>query len=350
MQKNSFKQLPVPLSARIENANESYLYFGGTAYLGIPQNKEFIKRYVQGIDLFGLNNGTSRNNNIQLNIYNEAEQFAAEKYGADAALISSSGYLAAQLTVKELSTLGQLRYAPATHPALWLNDAPDVKGSFNDWAKNLVAEIKDSQEKSWVIVSNSMNNLYPEVYDFSIFGTIAADKNVILIVDDSHGIGINNNGLGAYSSLPKANHIDAVVVASMAKALGVDAGLVLGSTKTIARLKQTSTFLGASPPAAAGLFAFMHANPIYQVQLEKLLKLSSEFATALKNESTWSFISDFPVFLARKAEINTQLLQDRILISSFPYPDKDGNLINRIVLSSWHNSNDLRQLIRSLKK
>ncbi|RYG20428.1 MAG: aminotransferase class I/II, partial [Chitinophagaceae bacterium] len=103
-----------PISRKISVDNESYLYFGGTAYLGIPQHEGFQKLYLQGLGLFGLNNGTSRSNNVQLPIYDEAEQFAATYFGSESCLITSSGYLAAQLTIKHLFSVGEVRYAPAT--------------------------------------------------------------------------------------------------------------------------------------------------------------------------------------------------------------------------------------------
>lgn len=350
MLNKSFKHLSVALAANLDVNSKKFLYFGGTAYLGIPQHSDFQKLYIEGIQRFGLNNGTSRNNNIQLGIYNDAEQFAAEKYGAAAALITSSGYLAAQLSVRELSKLGELRYAPDCHPALWLNEKPETSGTFNLWAKNLVAEINESKISHWVIISNSMNNLYPELYDFSPFEKISSKKEVVLLVDDSHGIGINYSGQGCFRSLPTAKNINLVVVASMAKALGLDAGLILASAQIIDKLKQTATFIGASPPAAAGLYAFMNADSIYQSALQKLISLTHQLAIALKNESYWSFIPDFPVFLSQQKDLEERLLQKEILISSFPYPDKDGDLINRVILSSWHQQRDVQQLINVILK
>ncbi|MES2417656.1 MAG: aminotransferase class I/II-fold pyridoxal phosphate-dependent enzyme [Bacteroidota bacterium] len=350
MQETDFRKIKTPLSAKITVADQRYLYFGGTAYLGIPQNKAFIKQYLRGINYFGLNNGTSRNNNIQLDIYNEAEQVAATQYGAAAGLITSSGYLAAQLAIKELSVSRQVRYAPTTHPALWINETPGVNDSFNSWTKKVVLEINNSPNSDWVIISNAMNNLYPEVYDFSFIEQLNKDKKIILIVDDSHGIGVNNEGRGAFATLPKAKNIESVVIASMAKALGVDAGLILSSKKIISRLKQTNMFLGASPPSAAGLFAFINAAAIYKEELEKLKGLTEKFSKTLKENDLWSFIADFPVFLALERDIDKKLLQHRILISSFPYPDKYGDLINRVVLSSWHSQKNIQKLIASLRK
>jgi 8-amino-7-oxononanoate synthase len=343
-----FKQLKKSLSSHIMVDDKSYLYFGGTAYLGIPQNEEFIRHYVEGIKKFGLNNGTSRGNNVQLEIYDEAEKFAANKFGSQDCLITSSGYLAAQLAIKSISNFGELRYAPDTHPALWLNGDPKTTGSFRDWAMLIVDEINTSKIKNWVIVSNSMNNLYPEIYDFSFIKNIVIDKQVILLVDDAHGIGINNNGLSALSSIPTGQNIEILIVASMAKALGVDAGLVLGSAQIISQLKSTNYFLGASPPSAAGLFAFMQSDKIYTTELDKLKNNMLALSKPLQMGSNWQFIPEFPVFLSKNADISRKLLEQDIVISSFPYPKKDSEILNRIVLSSWHTQADIQKLIASL--
>lgn len=350
MPPESFKNLEVPLAPRVLVNDKAYLYFGGTAYLGIPQNQEFINLYIEGIKKFGLNNGTSRGNNVQLGIYDEVEKFAANKFGSEAALITSSGYLAAQLTIKSISTLGEVRHAPATHPALWLKDEPKINNSFSSWSSNLVKEINGSEKTEWIIISNSMNNLYPEIYDFSFLKNISKEKRLTLIVDDSHGIGVNNNGLSALSAIEKQENIEIVLIASMAKALGVDAGLVLGPEKTISQLKQGNEFLGASPPSAAGLFAFMRGETIYEKELIKLKEHTHLLGNALKENSDWHFIEDFPVFFFKNADISEKLLTNNILVSSFPYPDKNGPIVNRIVLSSWHSKADIKKLITSFLK
>jgi 8-amino-7-oxononanoate synthase len=343
-----YNHLKSPLANKITAKGDEYLYFGGTAYLGIPQNKTFIRHYLNGIKKFGLNNGTSRSNNVQLGIYSEVEQYASSKFGAESALITSSGYLAAQLTVKNLSDFGKVSYAPATHPALWQNGDPQIIGSFTDWATQIVNEVNGCEIKNWILISNSMNNLYPERYDFSFIRKINKDKNIILIIDDSHGIGINNNGLSAFSSIPPCANVEVVIVASMAKALGIDAGIVLGSEKIISQLKQTNEFLGASPPSAAGLYAFMQSDKIYAIELQKLKNSMAKVTNFLNEKTDWHFIPEFPVFFSKNADLSKKLLKEKILISSFPYPTIKGEIVNRIVLSSWHKEKDIKKLLTFL--
>lgn len=339
--------IPGPLASNIGFNGQDYLYFGGTAYLGIPQNAGFMALYLGGLQKFGLNNGTSRGNNVQLSIYDEAESYAAQYFGAEAALITSSGYLAAQLLVKSFAETGTMLYAPQTHPALWLNEAPRVSGSFAEWAQNTIEHINNSKQNKWVLVSNSLNNLFPEQYNFSFLTRIQPENEVLLIADDSHGIGLLDEGRGILNTIPEADNVKVLVVASMAKALGVDAGIILGSSALIGKLKKGNEFLGASPPAAAGLYAFMQAADIYHTELEKLKALMHYFSGRIDREH-WGFMEGYPVYFSKDTDLYTKLLEQHILISSFPYPDHTGQPLNRVVLSSWATNQSLDLLLKAI--
>ncbi|ACU06477.1 aminotransferase class I/II-fold pyridoxal phosphate-dependent enzyme [Pedobacter heparinus] len=340
-------QLQSPLSLNIRVEGQSYLYFSGTAYLGIPQNPDFMALYQEGLKKFGLNNGTSRGNNVQLGIYNEAEHYAAQYFGAEEALITSSGYLAAQLLVRHYTAYGKVLYAPQTHPALWLNEAPAVGGTFSSWAENALTHINTSKQNKWLLVSNALNNLFPERYDFSFLKEIHPDNEVILIVDDSHGIGVLDDGRGVLNLIAAPKHVKVVVVASMAKALGVDAGIILGTRALVAGLKKSNVFMGASPPAAAGLYAFMHAKALYRAELNRLKQHMETFSAGISPEE-WDFIPDYPVYLSKDRNLYTKLLQHHILISSFPYPDQNGPSLNRVVLSSWASPESINELLEAI--
>jgi len=344
MNLDKFKHLNAAIRPKIDIEGQEYLYFGGTAYLGIPQNQDFLSLYMEGLSRYGINNGTSRNNNVQLGIYDEAEQIAADRFGAEAALISSSGYLAAQLVLQNCIGKGQFAYAPSTHPALWIDERSRPAGSFKEWSEDIVKQINESDTPDWVLISNSMNNLFPEIYDFDFTQKINPDKKVLVIVDDSHGIGILNGGLGAYTALPEKDNIEWIVVASMAKALGVDAGVILSSKQTIAALKNSNEYLGASPPPAAAIYAFMKAETIYRSAYQQLMKNDQLLRELLGNTSKYASVPDFPVFLSEDPQLAEKLLSRKILISSFPYPDKNSLPINRIVLCSWHSPEDIKQL------
>src|SRR5690554_877959 len=165
----SFLNLESASDREIKVGDHSYLYFGGTAYLGLNNNLNFIDLYKEGLTRYGVNNGTSRNNNVQLDIYNKAENVAAQRFETESALIMSSGFLAAQMAIKYFATKGELLYTPTSHPALWLESSPNSSLTTKDWLSFIIQYINDSPSNDFVVVSNTIYNWVPEIYDFSLF-------------------------------------------------------------------------------------------------------------------------------------------------------------------------------------
>ena len=103
----------------IEINNEDYLYFGGTAYLGLATHTEFQKLLIKNIIQWGTSYGSSRSANIQLNAYENGELFLANYIKAEAALTVSSGMLAGKLVIEVVATQTDCFFHfPQTHPAL----------------------------------------------------------------------------------------------------------------------------------------------------------------------------------------------------------------------------------------
>lgn len=343
----SFGLLETATDREIGVEDKRFLFFGGTAYLGLNKNPEFMDLYLDGLRKYGLNNGTSRNNNVQLAVYRDAEEFAASYFGAEAALVVSSGFLAAQLVMKHFSVYGEVIYAPDSHPALWLGEKPAVSSSFKNWISETVEYINQSKQAKFVVVSNAFDNLKPECYDFSPLEKVHPNKEVILIIDDSHGLGVvGENGKGSLSFLPVQSNIALVVVASLAKGLGVDGGLVLASENTIKELKQNSMFLGASPPAPAAMYAFSRAEAIFRKEFEKLQVNCRLFEE--KTPVKFISIKGLPVYYRGDEGLVDSLFKENIIISSFPYPQKTDPVLNRIVISSVHTSDDISKLVSVL--
>lgn len=328
----------------------SNLFFSGTAYLGMPHNKVFKNLVFEGIEIYGLNHGASRNNNITLDIFSIAENVAARRFGSEDSIFLSSGYLAAQLLVQHYYETHRLIYAPDTHPALWIGRPKGPQIKFELWVEQAINQINESDQPV-MIISNSLNNLIPEIYRFDWLKRIDPKKEIVLLIDDSHGIGITGDqGKGIYSSIPQLPNTRIFVIASMAKALGFDAGLILGSNAGITSLRNSPVYVGSSPPSPGMLYAFVHAELIYKQQLKNLHSNLIRFTDLLASTKELYFINDFPVFLLKNDEIAVDLLKNGINISSFPYPDPRGKSIHRIVLNSSHKKEELEILAKAINK
>lgn len=323
-------------------------FFGGTAYLGIPFNEKFKKLVFEGIEKYGINFGASRNNNVTLDIFALAEIEAAKRCGAEDSIIVSSGYLSAQLVVQHYLDDYKLNYAPDTHPALWIGQPKPLKLSFTEWAEQAVKAVNHS-EQPILLITNSLNNLFPEIYDFEWVKKILPGKKVCLVVDDSHGLGITGkNGEGVYPRIPKSPVGETIVIASMAKGLGIDAGVILGTKKTINELRRSPVYAGASPPAPGLLYAYVNALAIYQEELVKLRANMKFFASFIIEAKGLHYLEDFPAYLIADPNAGDYLLKKGILISSFAYPDPKGKMLNRVVLTSKHTKEEMRELATAL--
>ncbi len=327
---------------------EQSSFFSGTAYLGIPGNEKFRKLVFEGFDLYGTNFGASRNNSITLDIFGIAEAEAAKRCDAEDSIIVSSGYLAAQLIIQYYLDDYKFIYAPDTHPALWIGKPNPPKIQFHEWIAKTIPEVNASH-KPVLLITNSLNNLVPEIYGFDWLNKILPGKSVTLLVDDSHGIGITGrSGEGVYSRIPKSSQVEIIVIASMAKALGVDAGVILATKQTTDKLRSSPVYAGASPPSPGFLYAYVNGYGIYKEELEKLRVNMKFFKSFIEGEAGLAYLDDFPVYLIDDPNAGDYLLSNGIVISSFAYPDPRGKALNRVVLNSRHLKEELRRLAVTL--
>jgi len=347
----SFRHLHQPTNRTINIDQQEYLFFGGTAYLGLLVNEDYQNLVFEGIKKYGLNNGTSRSNNVQLGIYAEAEEILAKRFGYEDAAIFSSGYLAAQATIKSLASRGEVYYAPDSHPALWLTDKPyTLAEDFQEWLTKVVEEINCSANTDFVLIANAIDNLKPQLYDFTQLSLIDSSKNILLILDDSHGLAVvNKNDTAAnVSSLSSFEHIQVVIVASLAKGLGTDAGIVLGNRGIISEVKETPIFMGASPSSPSFIYALTKSEAVYGEAYKRLHENIRHFESLLKVDFALNREKGFPVFTSTDSDLYHYLCNNGILISSFPYPLPSSPLLNRIVISALHTPEDIRKLTEVL--
>jgi 7-keto-8-aminopelargonate synthetase-like enzyme len=335
--------------ARTESGE--FLYFSGTAYLGIPHDAGFRQLLAEGMARYGTNFGSSRTGNLRLRVYEAAEAHLAQWAGSPAALLMSSGFLAGQLLVawlrQWLATDPQVGvlYAPQTHPALWSGHETDALASWADWTAQAVAHINASPLPQFVVVANSVDSIRGQHHSFAWLRDLRPDKMVTLLADDSHGFGLlGPTGGGSHSLLPDLPQVRRVVLASLAKACGIPAGVVLGPPDLLAQLRAMPFYAGASPSPPAYLYALGRAQDVYAHNLARLRHNVAHLAQQVAGLGLFSHSPDYPVFFTERNDLYPHLLARQILVSSFPYPRAEAPPITRVVVSSLHTPADLARL------
>ncbi|RKR07922.1 7-keto-8-aminopelargonate synthetase-like enzyme [Maribacter vaceletii] len=328
----------------------SHLYFGGTSYLGLQTNKDFQEIFISNVKKYGTNYGASRKSNVRFSVYDETEKYLATTVDSEACITMSSGYLAGQLVADYYnSPKHKLFYTPNTHCAVKQNNTATYK-SYGQLQQDVYEHIQDNSKKTPVILLDSIDFSGHNYPNFESLKKLPI-KECILVVDDSHGIGIlGENGGGVFQFLKKLKPKELIVCSSLGKGFAIQAGAIFGNKKTIFNLINTPFFGGASPATPANIATLKDAKAIYAISREKLHANTTYFTSKIKRLSYFNFMKGHPSFTFTNEKLTNYLMQNKVIVTNFNYPNKNSPLMSRIVINALHLKNDIDFLIKCLYK
>ncbi len=338
-------------------AGRECLFFSGTSYLGMSQNPAFQALVTEEMMRYGTAFGSSRNGNLRLRIYEEAEATLARWTSAPDALTVSSGMMAGQVVMNYLRADPRTTfvYGPHAHPALWHEitvATPTLP--FTDWVAQLPNQLAQAPDCPLVIALNAVDAGRSETYSFDWVTKLPANRPITLVVDDSHGLGVGSEGAsrwGIWAELAKLipASVRLIVTASLAKAMGLPGGVILADPDRLSAIRQTSFFGGASPMAPAVLAAFLRAESLYaeaQTRLTRNVRLAE---SVLRPTGLFRQQPGYPVFYTEHNELYPHLLHHNIIVYSFAYPTPLDNPNTRLVVSAFHEPDDFERLGETLR-
>lgn len=335
----------------IQHNGQDYLFFSGTSYLGLPQSFDFQKIMTEAFGRYGTVFGSSRNGNVQLGVYGEAEAKLAAMTGAPAALTLSSGMMAGQVIVNWLREQNaQFIYGPNAHPALWHQPTVALPTtSFADWSAQIADQVRsllatNAFSGGLAILVNSIDAVRSRYYSFDWVSDLPDDVPVTLIVDDSHGLGILNDGRGIWPQIPPKSTIQLLVTASLAKAMGLPGGVIFGDIDLLASVRKTAFFGACSPMPPACLAAYSGADALYAECRERLRQNVLLAEKLLLPTGLFHHADGYPVFFTSHDELYSYLLDKGIVVYSFAYPTATDRANTRLVISAFHTQEDIQQV------
>jgi 8-amino-7-oxononanoate synthase len=321
---------------------QEYLWFSGTSYLGMPHHQGFRENFAKALKQYGMSWGSSRNNNIRIDIYEKAEIELAKFADMPAALTVSSGMWAGQLVVNFLQKPDtKFFFAPKTHPALWNEASLQLedweKGlNYAQWASLIVEKIKECTAKNIIICSDSVGSPYVEAFDFQWINELPEHRNITVVVDASHSFGIMN---GIESRSTKF-----IITSSLNKAMGMTGGVILSDSETVSSIRQLPMFAGASPMMPALLETFMNSLDYFAEQQQKLSENITYVNSLIPKNSFLDSIENYPAYCTHKSGVHEFLKENGIMTACFPYPTATDLPVTRLVISALHLKEDLEKL------
>ncbi len=330
---------------------KAYRYFGGTSYLGLQSNPEFKEMLAENVRKYGSSHGASRLSNLRLEVYARAEEYMAEWCGSPAALLMSSGFLAGQMLAQFFEGNGyQAFYAPHAHAALFRGGHLPYN-SYPALAEAIAKHLDSHSGRPPVLFMDSTDLSGKGYPGFSGLKHLPL-RELILVADDSHGLGIlGEDGGGAYRKLLGLTPKELLVCGSLGKAMGLQAGLILCSRERRADLWETPFFAGASPPSPAHMATLLQARPLYMRQWQRLTKNIMTFESAWQNRKGFTYTCGYPVYAFKNPSLTRKLEAGGVMVTDFPYPSTGADsLPGRIILSAHHDHDDIALLAALLNE
>ncbi len=331
---------------KITIEKESFLYFGGTAYLGLPTNNDFQKILIKNLKKWGTAYGSSRNANIQLSAYDSGEKFLANFIKSEAALTISSGMLAGKLVIDNLENQTDCFFHfPNLHNAIKANKSLPifVNGKPNE-------RLLNNKPEKITILTDAVPSFCIKPNDLSVLDLIPNNKQITLVVDESHSLGIvGKKGCGIFSDINYPNIKRKIMIASLGKALGLTGGIIGGDLEFINQIKLNNSYASAAGMNPAFVQSISKAKKIFVRQHQKLQENLKFIEKKLKKSEFIDFDVSYPLVYPKIKNIYQIFKDNKIIITNFPYPNDAGEL-NRIVITANHKKSDLQKLVSILNK
>lgn len=330
--------------SRLLHAENDFLYFGGTSYLGLQTNSSFQDLLISNIKNLGTNWGSSRKSNVQLAVFDEFEKYLSRHSKSEDSLCVSSGYMAGQMLAGYFIEKGyELFCAQNTHPAL-IHHKSNLCADYSHLGKALKNHLVSNNSAQAVLFIDTIDFSGEGYPDFENLKKLPLE-NIILVADDSHGFGlIGEDGYEGYSLLKSLEIKELIVCGSLGKALATPCGVILGKKERLEELRDTDFYAGGSPPSPAVLKTLMEAEDICSLQRERLRQNIEIFLDAVTSDLKIIQMDKHPVFGYNNEKLTEYLFKNKILTTNFRYPKNSSPLVSKIVLSAHHRREELLEL------
>ncbi len=352
---------------------KEFLRMNSNSYLGMSLEKDIIKAEEKASREFGVGPGAVRFINGTYEAHRALEKRLAAFHNREDAMIYSAAYATtigafAALTTKETIIISDELNHNCIIMAIRLSRPADKKIYKHNNMEELEQHIKDSagKAKRVIIVTDGIFSMRGDLAPLDVISNLSKkyDKefpeNIIVMVDDSHGVGaFGETGRGT-EEVTKADGVD-VLVGTLGKSFGVNGGYVTSSESVTRFLREKAvTYIYSNPitvgEAAAALKVIEFADSeAGRERLKHVAKLTKQFEDGLKVLGFEIIESPHPIvpLMARDTQKTTDivnfLFESGILATGLNYPVvPKGDQTIRFQINGNHTPYDIDTVLSAL--
>jgi glycine C-acetyltransferase len=243
---------------------KEFIRMNSNSYLGMSLRPEIMKAEEEGTAKYGAGPGAVRFISGTYDIHVELEQALAAFHGREEAMIFSSAYATIMGTISPLITKETAIISDALNHNCIINairlSRPQEKVVYPHLdlgaLEKSLEELKGKVKRAVVITDGifSMRGDHAPMDEIMALAAKHDDgypENVVVVMDDSHGVGsFGNTGRGSeeYTNSPAVD----ILVGTLGKAFGVNGGYVSSNAALIRFLRESAPFYIYSNPITPG--------------------------------------------------------------------------------------------------
>jgi 7-keto-8-aminopelargonate synthetase-like enzyme len=251
--------VPDTLPAPLQQVDRTYVrvngrrltYFAGCDYFRLASHPRVLRAFKEGLDLFGLSVSASRATTGNHDAYLALERDLAAFFGAEAALLTISGYMANLAVAQAVAGSFSAAFIDnQAHSSLWdaaqLLKCPVRPFRHRD-PQDLTRRMARHPTPRPLLLTDGMFPHNGAVAPLKAY-LATLPRKAMLLVDDAHAAGIlgsTGKGTTELAGVPRRRVIQTV---TLSKALGGFGGAILGSTSLSAQVASQSGIWSGSTP------------------------------------------------------------------------------------------------------
>lgn len=354
--------------------DKEFIRMNSNSYMGMGLHPEVMAAEEEGTSAFGAGPGAVRFISGSYAPHLALERKLAEFHGRESAMIFSSAYAAIISTLVPLVTPDTVLISDELNHNCIINamrlSRPAGKGIYahND-LDALEAKLQEwkGKAKRALVVTDGIFSMRGDHAPLAEISEICArhdadyEENVVLVVDDSHGVGgfgLTGRGTEEYCGGPKVD----ILVGTLGKAFGVNGGYVTGNRSTISFLRESSMMYIYSNPITVGeATAALKSleivdSPEGAQRLEKLRALTKRFEEGLGRAGIETIPGDHPVVplmirdTAKTHALVRYLFDHGVLVTGLAFPVvPKGDEEIRTQINADHTESDVDHVLALLE-
>jgi len=350
-----------PQQIKLQIDGRELTSFCSNDYLGLANHPDVKQAFKEGVDQYGVGSGAAHLISGHTRAHHLLEEELAAYTGYERALLFSTGYMANLAMLSTLADRHDVIYQDKLNHASLIDGGQLGRATVRRYRHadfdDLSRLIKTDGAVGGLLATDGVFSMEGDIAPLDQLSEIAHRNDLMLIVDDAHGLGVLGEGKGtaAHYSLTPAQV--PLLMGTLGKALGTFGAFVAGSAEVIESLVQFARsymYTTAPPPAIAE--ATRASLSIVQSDGDRRARLAGNiryFRKAAARHGIPTGDSRTPIQPIAMAEIDSLLrvqsrLEEKGFLVSAIRPPTAPQARLRVTLCSEHQYADIDGLVVAL--